>query len=312
MAKRYTTDSLLTSVKTRVLIPTNQDTFTDANILMLADEELQTSLVPLIMSVQEEYFVDSKIYTLGSNVTSVEIPERAIGNKVKDITLLDSAGIERSLAQYSLEDSHDVRGTVSFPYGGSHGFYIEGNKIKLTFSSNTSNRLKVYFFSRPNSLILSTAAAQISAIDSSARTITVSSLPSSFLVGEEVDIVKNKAPYDNAAIDIEISSINGTDVILESWDSDIAVGQYLCLSGEAPVVQIPTELIPVLAQMVVMKITEALGDAKGVELARTRLMDMSEAALELISPRVEGERKIVTSRYNIMNYLSRRKNRWTF
>lgn len=306
MARKYTTTNLINSIKTRVFIPSNQDVFTDANLLRLADEELQTTIVPMMMDVQEEYFVTSKTYALDGSTTSFTLPERAIGLKLKDVTILTSSGNERSLAQYSLEDSHEGRSPNATSYGQTDGFYLEGNKIKLMSTYSASETLKVYYFKRPNSLIDVDDAATITSFDTSARSVTVSALPSTFAVGEDADLVGARSPYDNKGTDLEISTVNGTTVTFtEDLPSDLRVGDYLCLAGEAPVVQVPTELFPVLSQLICVKVTEALGDQSGRNMAQAKLEEMSINAIQLISPRVEGERKIVTSKFNIVNYIAR-------
>lgn len=321
MAKKYTTADLLNSVKSRMLIPTSQETFTDEQILMLADEELQNFLVPLIMDVREDYFIVKSNHS-AVNVTNntqpvFRMPERAVGNKLTDLTVVDSSNNERSLPHYSRPDSHDS--ALGFQYETAHdGFTFQGNNIIILGNYGATASFNFYFAQRPNKLIETTAAGQITAINTSSNEITVSSLPSTFLVGEEVDLVMGSAPYDNLAIDLTISSVSGTVVGLPSLPTNsstgaitLAVGDYIALAGEAPVIQLPTEFFPVLAQATVVRILEALGDARGSQLARETLIKMSQDSLTLISPRVEGERKIVLARQNIFSYLSHRRP-WRF
>jgi len=53
----YTSETLIDSVKRRIAIPTNQNTYTDADILAFADEELALGIVPTIMSLHEDHLL---------------------------------------------------------------------------------------------------------------------------------------------------------------------------------------------------------------------------------------------------------------
>jgi hypothetical protein len=55
-----TSDDLLESVKRKISFPSSQSTFTDADILAFANEELMISQVPSVMSFHEEYLSRSK------------------------------------------------------------------------------------------------------------------------------------------------------------------------------------------------------------------------------------------------------------
>jgi hypothetical protein len=70
----------------------------------------------------------------------------------------------------------------------------------------------------------------------------------------------------------------------------------VCLAGQSPVPQIPPELHPLLAQRVVCKALESLGDAAGFQAAQLKMAEIQQAALPLITPRVDGEPKRFANR----------------
>jgi len=314
VAKKYTTEDLLASIKNRTLVPTSQITYTDEQLLSLADDELRSLIIPMMLDVRESYFIAIKQQDLsgvdGSSQPKFTLPERAIGNKLYDVTVADSGGNEYSLPHYSRSDSHD--NVLSYNNNETlFGFTMQGDDIIVLDSLSGRSKLNLYYFRRPSTLVLPENAARITSINTSANEIVVSSLPSTFAVEDEVDLVSATAPYQPLADDVVISSISGTTVTLASLPKNsstneltLKVGDYLCVSGEAPVVQIPTDLYPSLAQAVAVKLLEGLGDTRGMQVAENKLIKMIEQGLALISPRVEGERKIVISRNNIKSYLS--------
>lgn len=302
----YTTKNLIDSVKSRIYMPLSQVTVTEQDILRYADEELQTNIVPLMLSVREEYFVNFKDFNINPN-KEYEIPQRAIGLKLKDVTALDSSGSEISLAQYALEDSHDNYSNYDFETN-SYSFTLINNKVKTigTFSSNVKVRL--YYFERPNQLVLSSASAKIQTIDRINNSITVSSLPSSFTVGTKVDLVKNSPGYETLLPDAVISNIGGTQVDFSSSTSipaDLKVGDWLNVAEQAAVIQVPRDMYPLLSQLVVVRILEALNDP-GLAAAIRNMEAMRANLLDLLSPRVEGEAKKILNRNSALSYLTRR------
>jgi hypothetical protein len=56
-APNYTVDGLVTSLRTKYIQPTSQNLYADADVALFLDEALRDTVVPLIMSVQESYWV---------------------------------------------------------------------------------------------------------------------------------------------------------------------------------------------------------------------------------------------------------------
>lgn len=295
----YTTTELLASIKRRGQIPTSQNTFSTADMLAIADEEIRVEVLPLVMTLRESYYETYSDITIVSGQTAYDIPERAVGFKVKDIVVRSTNGDERSLSRIDSE----VRGEDS---SGSDisSFYFEGNKIVLTQTPASSNgdSLRVRYFIRPSSLILPSAAASITAIDTATNTVTVSSLPSTISTATPVDLVKKKPNFQVHTADATISSILSLDVTFSaSLPDDLVVGDYLCLAGESPVIQVPVELQPLLAQKVAVTILRGLGHREELKDAKDELESMRGLARDLLNPRIDGEPKKIIPRNGILN-----------
>ena len=66
------------------------------------------------------------------------------------------------------------------------------------------------------------------------------------------------------------------------------VDDAISLPEETSIPQVPIELHPMLAQRVVMRCLEALGDAPGLQAAAAKLADMEAKTGSLIDNRVES------------------------
>jgi hypothetical protein len=88
----YTSDELIKSIKLRASIPTSQNRFKNEDFLRFANEELSIALTTSIMKNHEDYFLYSEDVALTPSIRRYQIPYRAIGNKLRDVSFVDSQG----------------------------------------------------------------------------------------------------------------------------------------------------------------------------------------------------------------------------
>jgi len=87
-----TTTRFLTEVRRVGQFPTQATaSLDDASILLEADRAIQTSLIPLLLRVQEEWFVRRVTVALVANQANYAIPRRSIGSRVRDVVLVHLA-----------------------------------------------------------------------------------------------------------------------------------------------------------------------------------------------------------------------------
>lgn len=288
---KATTADLLASIKNRALIPTSQETFTDEDLLQMADEELLTSLVPLILSTQEDYYTSWKDYPVDGK--EYEISSRALGGKLRDVVCVNETGDEYSVPRVNPEDAE---------YSDEFSFFLRANRV--IFTELPKDPVRVYFHIRPNCLIKSMNCGVVTAIDTDLRTVEISTIPSNFTAASIYDVVSPKAPFQCRAIDLTPTDI--TDSVL-TFDvlPTVSLGDYLCLAGQSPVVQLPYDLIPVLAQSVAVKVLEGNGDRDGMAAAQARLDTMGRNAFKLLEPRVDGQPSKVINYQSSLRYFNR-------
>lgn len=274
---KVTTADLIESVVDRSHVPTNQETFPPERLLRLATEEMWTRLVPLVLSTQEDYYVTYQDYDGGE--VSYTLPSRAIAGKLKDLVLVNSLGEERSVARVSPSQRQ---------YHSGEAFFLRADQI--VFLEAPSDTVRAYFHIRPNYLVETTECGRITSVGVSS--IEIDSAPSTFVDTATFDIVQSAGARKLVAMNQSVTIV-GTTVTFTTLPEGIAVGDYLCLAGESPVVQLPFELIPVLAQRVAEKAMEADGDREGSNAAKKELLDMERSALLMLEPRVDDEPKKV-------------------
>lgn len=157
-----TTSDLIASVKRKISFPVSQTTFTNNDIISMANEEMFIAQVPSVLIYHEEYFVTYKVVPLQTNLNIYPIPNRATGMKLRDLFWQDQNG---NLFEMTRIEEHDK--AFFQMNGGSnqaiHTFYVQGNDVVLTpgVVNSPTGSLVFVFYLRPNQLVKNDRAAII-------------------------------------------------------------------------------------------------------------------------------------------------------
>jgi len=307
MGKVLTSDQLIISVKRRGSIPTDQRTFATQDFLDLLNEEIDTGMVPSLLELHEEYLVHFVDTLVVANQRDYAIPDRAIGNKLRAVMLVDSSGNVRDMTRVELEDISTYQGSSA---SSDYPFYVQDNKIVLLGEiDGVDVKIRMYFYIKPNTLVEDKFAGVIRLIDRNTGVITMSNFPEDFSGTEMVDLVNSQSPnkiydYDLAVIATD-SNLKTVTLSPSDIPVDLKIGDYVCQRGESIVPQLPTELHPVLVQRVVVTCLESMGDTEGVALAANKLARMEEKTANLIDNRVESSNQKINPKYS---FLKKRTN----
>lgn len=266
---------LISSLKIQGSFPTSDDLFSTSDFLVLFNNQLKTDITPLLLKLNEEYFLQYKDFSIAQNAR-YRIPRRAIGAKIRDLQYLDQSGNFSSIDRLFEEDR---------PLSKS-GYYMLRNEIELS-SDYTTNTLRMKYFARPNELVLTSACAQVQSIDSATQ-VTLSSIPATFTNGVLCDFVQNNNPYDLLSYDLSIVGVSGNSVTFSELPSGLEVGDWLCLANQSPVPMIPEELHPVLVKSALCATLSAKKD-KSFEQEMAVLQQMKDDAINMLDPRVEND-----------------------
>lgn len=210
MPVSYTSELLIDSVQRRISVPTNQNTFTDTDILAFADEELSLSIVPSIMSLHEDHLLYEFLQPLIPGQREYEIPYRAVGNKLYDLMYKDLNGNFLPMSQTTWSDEPNYNG--AYTTNLIYAYYVRNNRIGLlpTFNGINTGSLRFMYYIRPSSLVPSSQVAVINNIDLTTGVITFNSIPSGFSTSTLVDFYKHQSPHTILNIDVAPISVSTT------------------------------------------------------------------------------------------------------
>jgi len=200
MAQDYTTTNLLASLKRRGMLPTTTTAWTTADYLGAATEELQSYMTGLLVRAKEEFSVETYDVTMVAGQDTYAIPPRAAGDKLRQVLILVQTQYF-PLSRIGPEMVH-TQGTMA---GAPTGFYFQGDNLILVPmpTSGSPDSLRLKYFRRPGSLVLTSACAQIQAIASNRLSTTATAtIPGTMASGAVLDVVKATPSFGTLAMDL--------------------------------------------------------------------------------------------------------------
>lgn len=296
----YTTTDFITNVKRTAAIPTSQTTFTADGILAIGYGELGSSILPMIMKSQEAFYefdVDTAINASGI----YNIPTRAVGGKLVNMSLID--GDNRHDLDWITEEG---LGRLDDTGGNGSGAYIKRNQLYLVPKDGGGfTTLRQTIIIRPGRFVQTTAAAQITGINTGTNTLTFASgtIPATFTTAETFDFIQAKPHFDHVEIDKTASSVTTTTMVFSSLDSRLAVGDWVALAGESPIIQVPVELQDMLELETAKMILLSQGDMQKLEKIKDELKEKKRDNTNLYTPRIEKEGKKIVPKHRMLRRL---------
>lgn len=175
MSSILRSSDLIKSVKRRAFIPNDQNTFSEDDFLEIATEKININLMDQLMVARGDYLVYFVDFPLVDGTSEYPLPSRAHGNKLREASIVDENGkTVRELTQISLEEVSDYDTDYS-TYSHFDPFYLRNDSLVLIRDNfNPGQAVRMYFYMRPNKLVLESRAATAGQIVTSFEVDTIS------------------------------------------------------------------------------------------------------------------------------------------
>jgi hypothetical protein len=306
----YTTDELLAAAKRSEFFPVSQSTLEDADLIAFANEEMLMKLVPKILSVREEFFITTKLAPIVGGIDSYSIPERALGNSLKDVFHVpntDNMAHKWTIPRISPHDANMWSGSGSTPAV----FYLMGDEVVLLpMPSSSSGALLFMYPERPNKLVATTSCAKITGITlGTTCTLTVDTdMTASLSTSSMIDLLSAVSPYRLWNKDVAIISITSTTIEIALADAQDAmgrtepkVGDWICPAQQSPIPMVPSEFHSILAEMICFRAMKAIGHTEQMQAIAAHISELISNAFKMIANRVESEVEVAYDNSGLLN-----------
>lgn len=320
----YTNQQLINSIIRRCLIPTSQLTFTPLDLVLLANDELQGVVYPLVLSARDEYFL-TFVDLLPDSNGIVDIPSDAVGAKLRNVAIVanNSGNGNFNLINLPRLDLDTIAGYGGGLYlngnysGITGGFYIQDNQIHLYPNNGLSQNSSIRLYYYVRSLVLAEPAAygKITGINYDDNSVILDNVPLDWVAGNDVNIMNSQPNFKVNTPQTSITAVSSPTVFLTDV-SQASVGDIVSLYGYSGIPQIPVEAHAYLAQLTAAKCLESLKALEGMKAALDKAETLKTNILQMVSNRVEGSpKKIINPSGGMLAASSinkRRGNGWGY
>lgn len=287
MAGDRTTDFLVKSVRRRPLAP-KVGSFVDDDVVTLLNEELQSFILPVLLTVNGEYLVHNLDTIVTAGTSTYEIPARAVGGKLRDVSW------KYDNRYVSLQQTEPERKHTFSESGCPEAYYMEGNRIVLCPNPDTNGTARFSYYRRPNELVMTADCGKVATVSVGATTtsITVAGASYTKFANQKCDVVRGTGQFSWLAYETTPTSIGSTLIFQNSALPTVSVGDYVCLSETSCVPQIPQEMFAALCQRVSAVILAGVASPMAAQ-AEQRAQIMLAEVKKLLMPRSEGTGRVV-------------------
>lgn len=297
-----TTLSIVDSVQAHPLLPLSANTLTEGRLIEFMDEDMRSTIMPLVLAAREEFYVQNYDQTLVTGTYSYTIPTRALFAAWRDVVYVDSMGNEIAMTEMPPEYVK-----IGYPIGNlppmyTNGFVLQNDKIVIwppnsTIQTQYSLRMKIK--RRPNHLTSYENCGQVTAINTGTKVISLSvNGDGTWTTATTFDVIPNSPQFTSRADDKAITAIDNTlnTITVATIPTGLVVGDWFCPATLSCIPQIPYDMFPLLVQRGVIRALESLGDNQNLQVAERRYQDMAADFARTVSPRIEGARKVMVNR----------------
>jgi hypothetical protein len=276
---------LLAEIRRRCAAPVSSSSapgFQDADLLAYANGVIP-GIQDKLRRVRTNYFTTQKDVPFIQGTAAYRIPNRAQHGLISLVQRLTTTGDLKHLTKWTEKDMADRNPTQQ---GTPTNYLWRGSSLVLwPVPDNSSESLRFTFHRECNKLVAPSVVGVVSNISnvtdptilSISMTATAASL--GITTSTPLDFIRAALPFDSLGDDYTPSAVAGSAVQVNAATSvraALAVGDYVCLAGQAPVVQMPKQAFYVVAQAVACAL---LSEDAGALPAAQRLLAMLEADL---------------------------------
>lgn len=268
----YTSTALIHRVKR---ISGNAPGLSTSDYLEYINSEVRSVFVPLMMSLDKTFFQESVDVTISSSGTL--IPSRAIGSTVLDVAWVDSG------------DTSELPYVERLgPSSRSPGWYLKRNRVMYV---NVTGTARISYNVMPSELVEVSRCGVVSV--SGTTYYTVTSVPSVIVTGSVCDVVQGKPQFDALAKDKTVSNVAGTNIYFSALpSSDVVAGDYVCLAGESPVLQVPEVAHDLIVHGAALRIATANAHPS-VQVIAQRYGEIRQMVVKAMGGRTKGSPRII-------------------
>lgn len=301
-----TADQLVAAVRRDCFQAANDDNWTSAKILGVADD-CTLKIAAALKKLKQDWFQEDFDVTLVADQKEYAAPEAAMWSSVENVFLVDKS-TGRIVAELANASSSN-RAIYQSPNDGASG--IPGavwlNQYALVCepapddSAVTAYSMTVSAYRRPGQLVLETEIARVTAVNSVTQTLTINARPSTWETDAytsgtpyRVDLYSRTLPNAQLLRNRTVTAPSATALtfspsITAAEFATISVGDVVAMKNTTWYPDMPPEAVPHLRSMVQKTILTAQTDAAALQAYLAEKADEAALFIKGMSNRHDGK-----------------------
>lgn len=329
MATPKLTSDLIADAQSEAQIGSDEDAFTDEQVLSYANRVLESEIVPQL--VQLNVGIYDAVYTVavasggGEGASLYQIPYEAMGS-LTSVHFLRDDGQEyflRETTESAIAAWEQFR--LSAASAGAEYFFIRGGRVGLHPNPGTGY-LRIRYAAKPFPMTVDTTqyreVASVAQNGSDERiTFVTASLPSGWADTSEFHTLASAPAH--AVLDTLVAGNVDADagglldvVQADNWPWSSATVRGLARAGDfvvcnrvSPIVQVPHEAYPALVARVAAELCRVTGDFQGASAATQVYADRFAMVKNALGDRTRNQSRVFVNRSSHIYLKGRRSFR---
>lgn len=297
------TQELVDEVIRDARIPQGHNYRTPATLLGMADKAMETLIVPELLKVAGRYLAASADLPLVAGKSKYRLPKRHL--RGESVERLDSSG--NVMECFDRAEPTRVSRLANTSGPPRFWFFEASSVVVRPTPAESGGYLRITYARRPNALVLPDSAGLILTVNSTVDGVRLTFSPSGLLGVAEADVtadVVRGSPGFETVLDgaeLTVNEVSPSTIDVEGLTADdVEANDWITLSGQSPVPQVPLAYHEVLAQAVVARVAKEMGKADAYQRAMGNLYGTPEnpgglmaSARNTVAPRTRDSSVIV-------------------
>lgn len=290
----WTTDELVTRVKRKAQWP-DSGKLSDTEILAVADEELQSYVAPLVRRSAQAFWVKQDNRTTTAGTSEFRLSSLVTSGTLYDVSYIGQDGIPILLPVLTPNDVYRRRLNPALT-GTPRVCTVEGDILRVyPIPASTGDTIRIRYERRPSKLIATTSCAAVTVVGSSTLTAATS------LGNGTYDVVQANPNFDTLVV-AQTTTVSGGGPYIYTMTgatlTSVAVGDYICPTGQTCIVTVPDVLQWVMVDKVAAECLLEAGDGQSADRITAALAAKLEQVLSSLEPRVRTDAPVIFNRYS--------------
>lgn len=322
-----TSEDLLRDIKARTASANANGLINDQAILDLVNQDLPAEVAHLLIGAKSEYWVRSADQSIVAGQSSYRIPDDSLAMTLHDVVIVENAtGNQWSASQQYGNDQY-LYASGGAPRGfAPFDFCLQEGQVVLLPEPQTSGlyTLRLRYYGMPSRLVVTSDAARITGATSSTLTLATNPGLDVTEVGSILDIVRGGGMHEPIAQGVTVSAYDSgtrtltftpalSDEALASISTTSGYGSrqdWVCLSGETVFPPVPAAMYGAIVALGARALSDVRQDQGGYQTANLAFNQKRNAAIALLTPRVDGQQIKLVPRNTPLRGGSRRRIGW--